>query len=100
MLSEDFKQRMHEYLKGFGKLNLKGVDERVFDCLAKLPDDGARMDCLRRLSGVQWAVVSGAKETQQRLAALLERGTTDLLTGSGAKKSHHGGSKRRASGRR
>ncbi|KXZ55698.1 hypothetical protein GPECTOR_2g1248 [Gonium pectorale] len=98
-LTSEFKDRMYAYLKGFGKLNLKGVDEKVFNCLGRLPDDGARMDCLRRLSGVQWNAVSGAQETQQRLRALLERGTSELLKGvSAPAKKGHGGSYKRRSG--
>ncbi|GIL57558.1 hypothetical protein Vafri_12766 [Volvox africanus] len=99
-LSSEFKDRMYKYLKSFGKLDLSGVDDKVFECLGRLPDDSARMDCLRRLSGVQWHAVSGAQETQKRLHALLERGTNELLKGHSVptKKSYAGGSKRRAGG--
>ncbi|EFJ49556.1 hypothetical protein VOLCADRAFT_104325 [Volvox carteri f. nagariensis] len=99
-LSTEFKDRMYKYLKSFGKLDLSGVDDKVFECLGRLPDDSARMDCLRRLSGVQWHAVSGAQETQKRLQALLERGTNELLKGNSApsKKGYAGSSKRRAGG--
>ncbi|GIM16841.1 hypothetical protein Vretimale_19428 [Volvox reticuliferus] len=99
-LSSEFKDRMYKYLKSFGKLDLSGVDDKVFECLGRLPDDSARMDCLRRLSGVQWHAVSGAQETQKRLHALLERGTNELLKGHTAptKKGYTGGSKRRGAG--
>lgn len=72
---------MRAYLQGIKTLDLRGVDEGVFNVLGSLPDDSSRMDALRRLSGAQWTVVPSGQAVQERLKQLLERGTKELLQG-------------------
>lgn len=52
--------------QGIKSLDMRGVDEGVFNVLGSLPDDSSRMDALRRLSGAQWTAVPSGQAVQVR----------------------------------